>query len=69
MKSLVVDDKRMARLSAAAQDELDGVSQTLAGRIRELAERYATTLPKLTDEVEMLAARVDDHLKMMGANP
>ena len=50
-----------------SQGELDRVSQTLTGRIRQLAERYATPLPKLTDEVETLAARVEDHLKMMGA--
>jgi hypothetical protein len=37
--------KWMARLSAAVQGELDRVSQTLTGRIRELAERYATPLP------------------------
>jgi type I restriction enzyme M protein len=62
-----VDDKWMARLSAAVQGELDRVSQTLTGRIRELAERYATPLPQLTDEVTMLAARVDGHLKKRGA--
>ena len=67
IKTLVVDDKWMARLSAAVQGELDRVSQTLTGRIRELAERYATPLPKLTDEVETLAARVEEHLKKMGA--
>ena len=32
-----------------------------------IAERYATPLPKLTDEVATLAARVDEHLKKMGA--
>jgi type I restriction enzyme M protein len=68
IKTLVVDDKWMARLSAAVQGELDRVSQTLTGRIRELAERYATPLPRLTDEVETLAARVDEHLKKMGAS-
>lgn len=68
IKTLVVDDKWMARLSAAAQGELDRVSQTLTRRIRELAERYATPLPKLTDEVEALAARVDEHLRKMGAS-
>ena len=67
IKTLVVDDKWMARLSAAVQGELDRVSQTLTGRIRELAERYATPLPKLTEEVETLSARVDEHLKKMGA--
>ena len=64
----MVDDKWMRRLSAAVQEELDRVSQTLTGRIRELAERYATPLPKLTDEVETLAARVEKHLKEMGAS-
>jgi len=45
---------------------LDRVSQALTGRIKQLAERYATPLPELTDEVETLAARVDEHLKKMG---
>ena len=67
IKTLVVDDKWMDRLSAAVLGELDRVSQTLTGRIRELAERYATPLPKLTWEVETLSARVDAHLKKMGA--
>jgi type I restriction enzyme M protein len=68
IKALVVDDKWMARLHGDVQGELDRVSQTLTGRIRELAERYATPLPKLTDEVAMLAASVEKHLKRMGAS-
>ena len=68
IKSLVVDDKWMARLSAAVQGELDRVSQTLAGRIQELAERYATPLPRLTVEAETLSAQVDEHLKKMRAS-
>ena len=67
IKTLVVDDKWMAHLAAAVQGELDRVSQTLTGRIRELAERYTTPLPQLTDEVATLAVRVDEHLKRMGA--
>ena len=31
-------------------------------------ERYATPPPQLTDEVATLAARVDEHLKKMGAS-
>ena len=42
------------------------VSQALTGRIRQLAERYATPLPRLAEEVDTLAARVDEHLKTMG---
>ena len=64
IKSLVVDDKWLGTLAAAVQGELDRVSQTLTGRIRQLAERYATPLPQLTDEVAALAAKVDGHLKI-----
>lgn len=67
IKILVVDDKWLATLAAAVQGELDRVSQTLTGRIRELSERYAIPLPQLTDEVATLASRVEDHLKKMGA--
>lgn len=67
IKTLVVDDKWLATLAAAVQGELDRVSQTLTGRIRELSERYATPLPQLTDEMITFASRVDEHLKKMGA--
>ena len=67
IKTLVVDDKWLATLATAVQAELDRVSQTLTTRIRQLAERYATPLPQLTDEVAMLAKRVDEHLGKMGA--
>ena len=33
----------------------------------ELAERYETPLPQLTDEVATLSDRVDEHLMKMGA--
>jgi type I restriction enzyme M protein len=49
------------------QGELDRVSQTLTGRVRQLADRYVTPLPRLAEELEALSARVDEHLKEMGA--
>ena len=67
IQTLVVNDKWLATLAAAVQGELDRVSQTLTGRIRQLAERYATPLPQLIDEVALLAAKVDGHLRKMGA--
>jgi type I restriction enzyme M protein len=66
VKTLVVDDKWLGAVAAAVQGELDRVSQTLTGRVRQLAERYATPLPQLTDEVAALAARVEGHLKRLG---
>lgn len=67
IQTLVVEDKWLVTLAAAVQGELDRVSQTLTGRIRQLAERYATPLPQLMDEVAALAAKVDQHLQKMGA--
>ena len=67
IKILVVDNKWLAAIGDTVQSELDRVSQTLTGRIRQLAERYATPLPQLTDEVATLAARVGGHLTKMGA--
>ncbi|MGO4575012.1 type I restriction-modification system subunit M [Cupriavidus sp. 2TAF22] len=66
IKTLVIEDKWLATLAADVQTELDRVSQALTGRIKVLADRYATPLPKLTAEVAALAARVDEHLKKMG---
>ena len=66
IKTLVVDDKWLTTIAAAVQGELDRVSQTLTSRIRLLAERYAATLPQITEEVATLAARVDGHVKRMG---
>ncbi len=66
IQTLVVQDKWLASLTASVQSELDRVSQALTGRILQLAERYATPLSALGDEVEVLAGRVDEHLKAMG---
>lgn len=66
IKTLVVEDKWLASLAGDVQTELDRVSQTLAGRIKELADRYGTPLPQLTTEVEALASCVGEHLKKMG---
>jgi type I restriction enzyme M protein len=67
IKSLVVDDKWLAQIAIDLKTELDRVSQVLTNRIRQLSDRYAAPLPLLIENVETLAARVDAHLKKMGA--
>lgn len=67
VKALVVDDKWLSALAAEVQSELHRISQALTARIRELAERYESTLPELMNEVEALALSVEEHLKRMGA--
>ncbi|OHC69026.1 MAG: type I restriction endonuclease subunit S [Rhodocyclales bacterium RIFCSPLOWO2_02_FULL_63_24] len=66
IKTLVVDDKWFAALDAAIHGELDRVSQTLTRRVKELAERYETPLPRMADRVAELEARVNRHLEKMG---
>ena len=66
IQALVVDDKWLATLAAAVRGEVDRVSQRLAQRVRELAERYAAPLPRLSARVAELEARVDSHLAKMG---
>lgn len=66
IKTLVVENKWLASLTADLHGEMERVSQVLAGRIKLLAERYATPLPQLADEVAVFTSRVDEHLKRMG---
>ncbi len=66
IKTLVVDDKWLAALDAAIHGEMDRVSQQLTQRVKELAERYETPLPKLTERVAELEAKVNRHLERMG---
>jgi len=66
IKVLVVDDKWMTAIEQAIKGEMDRISQRLAQRIKELAERYATPLPTLITETETLTKKVDEHLVKMG---
>ncbi len=68
IKILVVERKWMDELETRIISEVDRTSQTLAGRIKELAERYNETLPEIETETKALAAKVDDHLAQMGFN-
>ncbi len=66
IKIIVVEYKWMNELEARITAEVDRLSQGLAGRVKELAERYKETLPQIEREVEMLTAKTEQHLKTMG---
>jgi len=66
VKALLVEDKWLAQVRGDVAAEVDRVSQALAGRVKVLAERYATPLPKLAEDLEVLSARVAAHLGRMG---
>ncbi|MPS32628.1 MULTISPECIES: type I restriction-modification system subunit M [unclassified Salinivibrio] len=66
IKQLAVDDKWLADIRAATESEVERITNQLAGRVRELEERYAEPLPSIEREVEALAAKVTGHLEKMG---
>ncbi|MCK0101966.1 type I restriction-modification system subunit M [Pseudohalocynthiibacter sp. F2068] len=67
VKVLVIADKWLTQLGSDIASELDRTAQRLTGRVRELAERYETSLPDLDKELVKLSAKVADHLRNMGA--
>ena len=67
IKSLVVDDKWLSLLQASIDNELEVISQRLTGRVRQVASRYETPLPRLGEKVAEYAELVDGHLVSMGA--
>lgn len=66
VKMLVVEDKWLARLDLDVHGEMDRISQALAGRVRELADRYEIPLPRMNERVAELEAKVNRHLERMG---
>ena len=66
VKDLVVQDKWFATLNSSIQAEIERITQQLANRVKELNERYAEPLPKITQNVEALSLKVAEHLKTMG---
>lgn len=66
IKVLVINDKWLATLKNAVSTEIDQISQRLTNRIKELAERYDTPLPKTNQLVADLESTVNAHLEKMG---
>ena len=68
IKTLVVEDQWLKNIRAAIEGEVQRLTQQLAGRVKELEERYARPLPELEREVEAFGDRVAGHLKRMGVS-
>ncbi|MDR4506207.1 MAG: type I restriction-modification system subunit M [Candidatus Scalindua sp.] len=66
IKTIVVDRKWMYSIEQRIRTEMDNISHRLTQRIKELAERYEAPMPKLSNEVDELTAKVENHLKQMG---
>ena len=66
IKTLLADDKWLAVLDKDIHGEMDRISQRLTQRVKELAERYETPLPRMMNRVTELEAKVNRHLERMG---
>lgn len=66
IKQLIVEDKWMVEINSDIHSEMDRITQRLANRIKELAERYEKTLPVLNNEASALENAVSAHLERMG---
>ena len=66
IKTLVVEDKWLSSISHSINSETERISQQLAQRIRELAERYERPLPQIEKTLHELEAKVNWHLEKMG---
>ncbi|TWT74360.1 type I restriction-modification system subunit M [Allorhodopirellula solitaria] len=66
IKTLVVEDKWMTTIAAEIQGEMDRVSNSLAARVKELAERYDAPVTTLASRVGDLESKVNEHLRKMG---
>ena len=65
IKALVIDDKWRASIKAAIADELQRLTQLLAGRVRQLTQRYARPLSEIENESRQFRRRVAAHLSRM----
>ena len=66
VKTLVVEDKWFAALEADIHGEMDRISQALTQRVKELADRYESPMPKIVGRVAELETKVNGHLRKMG---
>lgn len=65
IKRVVIEQKWMFDMEQKINNEMDNISHRLTQRIVELADRYETPMPKLTNDVAELSTKVDNHLKQM----
>ena len=62
----MVDDNWMTVLQRNVKTEMERISQRLTQRIKELAERYDSTLLVLSNDVKNREKKVSNHLVKMG---
>ena len=65
-KSLLIDSKWFTAIESTIDDEVNRIIQGLSTRVKQIGERYASTLSELETEVEKYSSKVKQHLEKMG---
>ena len=66
VKEIVATNKWLASFEVMIAESNQAAIENLTRRLKELAERYQTPLPKLQQKVEELSDKVNLHLKTLG---
>jgi type I restriction enzyme M protein len=66
IREIVVHDKWLFSIYNLIYEELERLSNNLVARIKELAERYETPLPEISNNVKELTGKVEQDLGKMG---
>lgn len=66
IKELVVDGKWMTTIEREIKTEVECITQKLSQRIKELSERYESTLSDISGKVIGYETKVREHLEKMG---
>lgn len=66
VRTLVVDDKWLISLQTVIQTEIDAISQRLTTKVKELSDRYESSLGELDCQTKSLEDKVNIHLEKMG---
>lgn len=66
IKELVVDGKWMTTIEKEIKTEVERICQRLSQRIKELSERYESTLSDISGKVAGYETKVREHLEKMG---
>ena len=69
IRTLVIDDKWLATIGSAVDDEVRHVARQLVDRVVELKERYVQPLHALEHDVQEFTAKVGGHMERMGLLP
>ena len=68
IKTLLVEDKWLARIRGSIEEETKQLAQEFTGRVSKLEKRYAQPMPDLEREVVEFSKKVEAHLQKMGVD-